>query len=206
MGDFLATSVSNKFGALEDNNNARRRKQKNPQPPPILDSGIVHKVAPPKITTRETPSLDAMTLDELDKVIREEEAKFTTIMANEAEHERVVAVVRSRTPPSQGEAIYPPTPPSQGGASTTTTTTDVLKIVEAKVVERGDSGGADGVPEALAGEAATTDGRDPTIIPTSGAPKTCTKVETDSTVRARNDQAFICGECNVGTTTTPVPT
>ena len=59
-----------------------------------------------------------MTLDELDRVIKEEEAKFTAIM--KAENEGIKSVVGSsvaRTLPSQGAATR--TLPSQGAATRT---------------------------------------------------------------------------------------
>jgi hypothetical protein len=78
VGDFLATSVSNKFGALEDNGGERRRKQKNSQPLPVPKT--VREVTALEMTTRATSSFGDMTLDELDRAIKEEEAKFVTTM------------------------------------------------------------------------------------------------------------------------------
>ena len=69
-----------------------------------------------------------MTLDELGRVIKEEEANFAAIMKIETDNEQlratttpvVISVGSSRTLPSQGAAIYPPTITTTTGATTTT--------------------------------------------------------------------------------------
>jgi hypothetical protein len=85
VGDFVPTSTSNKFGDLPDSADSRRCK------PPGISTKRVATPPRPKLTTmRPTPTLDDMTLDELDKIIQEEEARFTSIMNAEEDRKSVV--------------------------------------------------------------------------------------------------------------------
>ena len=112
VGDFVATQVSNTFGALKDSNGKRRNTPKSSVHGNPTETLPVQAPTnkPPRV--HNTVSLDKMTLDELDRVIKEEEANFIAVMEAEASREqlRVVSVgSSSRTLPSQGAAI-PTTP------------------------------------------------------------------------------------------------
>ena len=201
------TSVSNKYDMIQDIDSGRRRRIKAVHSAP----DVVHKDPTPKVAydsgcarscVRTTTSLDDMTLGELDRVIKAEEAKVVAVMQAEADGERsratttpVVAAVCNRTLPSQGEVIYPPTLPSQGGATypptttTTTTTTGELKVVQVKMVAK------DGqVATSMAASASPTAGADRPIIPSSGVPTS----KTASRLAAGSEEwPSLCGECNV---------
>ncbi len=139
VGDFMTTTTtSNKYGALHDSTILSKKCRQPVQPreyKPVKAMQPLSRKAP---CARTILSADEMTLDELDRVIKDDGANFVAVMQAEAEKERsrlVAVVVRSRALLSQGGATYPRTPPSQGGTTypptTTTTTAGKLAIVKA---------------------------------------------------------------------------
>ena len=186
VGDFVPTAVANRFGTLEgENKQSKKRPAKPAEPKDILKT--TYEVEVPKGTTQTTPSLDVMTLDELDRVIKEEEARFASIMNNEA-GTAVVGSSVARTLPSQGEATY--------RYPHDTTMTKGATIVGNS---SGGTDGADGADEerirrSHAGVLAAGATIRAPMIPSSGVPTS----KTASRLAAYSEEwPLLCGECNV---------
>ena len=90
VGDFMTTTItSNKYSALHSDNVPSRKHRQSVQPKEYGPVKAMQSASRKTPCTRTVLSADEMTLDELDRVIKEEENKFIAIMKAEEESESV---------------------------------------------------------------------------------------------------------------------
>ena len=104
VGDFLTTtSLSNKYGALQDNTKLSKKCRQSVQPTESRPTKAVQNqcrsVSKKPPCVRTILSTEDMTMDELDKIIMEEEAKLVAILQNDAENEVVSRKCRQSVQP-----------------------------------------------------------------------------------------------------------